>query len=72
MRRRRRHGEARLPSGLAEVELFAFWEVDVASDLTDEPVPVSPPGPHRTDPSAAPLWWALGLLTLVLSIVLLG
>jgi hypothetical protein len=71
MRLRRRHPDAHSwPSGLAEVELFAFWERDLAGEA-----PVEPPGPQEgtvPGPSAAPRWLAAGLVVLVLAIVLLG
>ena len=76
MRLRRRHRDQRLPSGLAEVELFAFWEADLAGDGTATPSPVPPPvpppGPPDAAPSPAPLGWALGFLAVVLLVVLLG
>ena len=44
MRFRRHRSDARSwPSGLAEVELFAFWENDLASDA-----PVQPPRPRQS------------------------
>jgi hypothetical protein len=71
MRLRRRQPDGHSwPSGLAEVELFSFWERDLAGDA-----PVEPPRPQEDTargPSAAPLWLAAGLVVLVLAIVLLG
>ena len=71
MRFRRHRSDARSwPSGLAEVELFAFWENDLASDA-----PAPPPRPQQEtdpDPSAAPLWVAAVLVLVVLVVVLLG
>ena len=71
MRLRRRHSDARSwPSGLAEVELFAFWERDLASDAAVQPpLPEEETGPG---PSAAPLWGAALLVLVVLVVVLLG
>jgi hypothetical protein len=71
MRLRRRQPDGHSwPSGLAEVELFAFWERDLAGDAPVQPAPPEEePGPG---PSAAPLWLAAGLAVLVLVIVLLG
>jgi hypothetical protein len=72
MRRGRRHPQQRFPSGLAEVELFAFWEADLAGDGT-EPRGTDPPRPQAVPvPSTAPLWWALGFLAVVLLVVVLG
>ena len=71
MRLRRHRTDARSwPSGLAEVELFAFWENDLAGDA-----PVQPPSPEEDTgpgPSAAPLWVAAVLVLVVLVVVLLG
>jgi len=69
MRLGRRHRQ-RFPSGLAEVELFAFWEADLAGEAT-EPRETAPP-PHQAVPivSTAPLWWVLGFLAVVLVVVL--
>jgi hypothetical protein len=87
MRLRRHHSDARSwPSGLAEVELFTFWENDLASDVPAGSTSVRLPAPEpdedaerwQTDagrasgPSAAPLWLAAGLVVLVLVIVLLS
>ncbi|WP_138734188.1 hypothetical protein [Modestobacter excelsi] len=76
MRLRRRHRDDwSLPSGLAEVELFRFWEEDLVGDLPPEVVAVGPPdaaGPPEpaaaeepSEPSADPLWWAAGLVFVV-------
>jgi hypothetical protein len=76
MRLRRRHRDDwSLPSGLAEVELFRFWEEDLVGALPDEVVAVGtpdaavPPEPAPADessePSADPLWWAAGLVFVV-------
>jgi hypothetical protein len=75
MRPRRRHRDDwPVPSGLAEVELFRFWEADLAGTLPPEVVALTPrdvagPGPAEPavadDPpevSADPLWWAAGLV----------
>jgi hypothetical protein len=70
MRLRRRHSDARSwPSGLAEVELFAFWERDLAGDAPEQPPP--PEEGTVQGPSAVPLGVAAGLVVLVLAIVLL-
>jgi hypothetical protein len=77
MRLRRRHRDDWwLPSGLAEVELFRFWEADLgldeavlsASRSTQEPHEGPVAGP---EPSTAPLWWAAGLVLLVIVVALL-
>lgn len=76
MRLRRRHRDDwSLPSGLAEVELFRFWEEDLVGALPPEVVAVGPPdtarpaGPRPADEpseaSADPLWWAAGLVFVV-------
>lgn len=82
LRRRHRDGWS-LPHGLAEVELFRFWEADLAGTLPPEVVAVGPPddagpGARGRDPvaepaaeSADPLWWAVGLVFLVLLAVLI-
>ncbi|CCH87745.1 conserved protein of unknown function [Modestobacter italicus] len=75
MRLRRRHRDDwSLPSGLAEVELFRFWEEDLVGDLPPEVVAVGPPpavragapGPaaaeEPSESSTDPLWWAVGLV----------
>ncbi|MCW2739711.1 MAG: uncharacterized protein JWR45_133 [Blastococcus sp.] len=84
MRPRRHHHDARSwPSGRAEVELFTFWESDLTSDRsTAAQASVSGAGPPTeggrqepgpgSDPSTAPLWWALGLVLLFLVVALLG
>ena len=77
MRLRRRHRDDwSLPSGLAEVELFRFWEEDLVGDLPPEVVAVGPPDAARagapgpaaaeepSETSADPLWWAVGLVFL--------
>jgi len=72
MRLGRRHHQQRFPSGLAEVELFAFWEADLTGDGT-EPRGTAPSPPQGMPvPSTAPLWWALGFLAVVLLVVVLG
>jgi hypothetical protein len=68
MRPRRQHRNERLPSGLAEVELFTFWEADLAGDVPVEPVPVPPSEVPST--SSGPLWWAMAVLALLLPILL--
>jgi hypothetical protein len=86
MRHRRRHRDDwSLPSGLAEVDLFRFWEADLADDLPADlvalppakaqvPTPVPVPGDvwgSGSSPSTAPLWWATALVALVVLIALL-
>jgi hypothetical protein len=84
MRLRRRHRDDWwLPSGLAEVELFRFWEADLGLDETVIPAarPVEEPRrpvdePRRppargTDPSLAPLWCGAWLVVLVIVVALL-
>ncbi len=89
MRLRRRHRDDwPLPSGLAEVELFRFWEADLADTLPPEVLAVRPPDTARSgtpaagpdgepppsdpppDPPADPLWWAAGLVFVVVLAVL--
>jgi hypothetical protein len=76
MRMRRRHRDDwTIPSGLAEVELFRFWEEDLVGDLPPEVVAVGPagaagpatpaPADPPAEPDAGPLWWAAGLVFLV-------
>ena len=77
MRLRRRHRDDWwLPSGLAEVELFRFWEADLGLDETV--LPAAPPveEPRRppargTDPSLAPLWCGAWLVVLVIVVAML-
>ena len=81
MRLRRRHRDWSLPSGLAEVELFQFWEADLAGPPAARPVdaaplPTCPPPngaaalPSMAVPSTVPLWWAAGLVLLVVVLAL--
>ena len=64
MRRRRHHRDPwSMPSGLAEVELFTFWEADLAADR--------PPRGEDDAPSTAPLCWALGSVLAFLLVALL-
>jgi hypothetical protein len=76
MRLRRRHRDDwPIPSGLAEVELFRFWEEDLVGDLPPEVLAVGPadaarpatsaPADPPAEPSADPLWWAAGLVFVV-------
>jgi hypothetical protein len=76
MRMRRRHRDDwPIPSGLAEVELFRFWEEDLVGDLPPEVLAVGPadaarpatsaPADPPAEPSADPLWWAAGLVFVV-------
>jgi hypothetical protein len=72
--RRRHRDDWSLPCGLAEVELFRFWEADLAGTLPPEVVVAGPPdaaGAGAREPGAAdeppevsadPLWWAVGLV----------
>ena len=82
MRLRRRHRDDwSLPSGLAEVELFRFWEEDLVGDLPPEVVAVGPPAAARagapglaatqepSETSADPLWWAVGLVFVAVLLV---
>ena len=89
MRLRRHHRDDwSLPSGLAEVELFRFWEADLADTLPPDVLAIGPPsaaghvltpgpGPSAAlprplpEPSPAPLWWAAGLVLIVLLLVLI-
>ena len=82
MRLRRRHRDWSLPSGLAEVALFQFWEADLAGPPAAGPMdatvlPTCPPptgaaAPQpREVPSAVPLWWAAGLVLLVVVLAIL-
>jgi hypothetical protein len=70
MRPRRQHRNERLPSGLAEVELFTFWEADLAGGETAEPVPGWTPPPPGTGPSWSSLWWTMTAVALVLVVLL--
>jgi hypothetical protein len=75
--RRRHRDDWSLPCGLAEVELFRFWEEDLVGDLPPEVVAVGPPDDARagvrgpapaeepSEASADPLWWAAGLVFVV-------
>jgi hypothetical protein len=73
--RRRHRDDWSLPSGLAEVELFRFWEEDLVGDLPPEVLAVGPadaarpatsaPADPPAEPSADPLWWAAGLVFVV-------
>jgi hypothetical protein len=74
-----------MPSGLAEVELFTFWEADLAADLppdlppdlavvqpVEDRAPVDRPPRGADDaPSTAPLCWALGSVLAFLLVALL-
>ena len=77
MRLRRRHRDDRwLPSGLAEVELFRFWEADPGLDETVVPAarpaedPCRPPA-RGSGPFLAPLWCVAWLVVLVIVVALL-
>jgi hypothetical protein len=73
--RRRHRDDWSLPSGLAEVELVRFWEEDLVGDLPPEVLAVGPadaarpatsaPADPPAEPSADPLWWAAGLVFVV-------
>jgi hypothetical protein len=85
MRPRHHHDARSWPSGRAEVELFTFWERDLTSELPGDPTAVQAAGPESgapaelrrqepgpgSDPSPAPLWWALGLAVLFVMVALL-
>jgi hypothetical protein len=66
MRPRRHHPDAgTAPSGRAEVDLFTFWEHDVAGEPAD--LPAVP----EEELSTSPLWCAAGLALVFLLVALL-
>lgn len=72
MRLRRRHRDGwSLPSGLAEVELFRFWEADLAGTRPPEVAADSPADAAAPEGSADPLWWAAGLVFVAVLLVVL-
>jgi hypothetical protein len=51
------------------VELFRFWEADLAGTRPPEVVADGPADPAAPEGSADPLWWAAGLVFVAVLLV---